>query len=172
MRPNIACCGLDCEQCDAYIATLDDDQALREKTAKLWAELNHAPSCRNISTVRAAARTGSRPCSANRSAPFAAAPCKEAWPPAATARKWKAARPWAPSLQTTRRRGNPAGLGEKTGTALPPAPLRAGPNGSRSVPCFLWKYASPLKPARRFLQDLCAEDNFLPMRIHFRKPAA
>ena len=43
MRPNIACCGLDCEQCDAYIATLHDDQALREKTAKLWAELNHAP---------------------------------------------------------------------------------------------------------------------------------
>ena len=43
MRPNIACCGLDCEQCDAYIATLHGDQALREKTAKLWAELNHAP---------------------------------------------------------------------------------------------------------------------------------
>ena len=43
MRPNIAYCGLDCEQCDAYIATLHDDQALREKTAKLWAELNHAP---------------------------------------------------------------------------------------------------------------------------------
>ena len=43
MRPNIACCGLDCEQCDAYIATLHDDQALREKTARLWAELNHAP---------------------------------------------------------------------------------------------------------------------------------
>lgn len=43
MRPNIACCGLDCEQCDAYIATLHDDQALREKTAKLWAALNHAP---------------------------------------------------------------------------------------------------------------------------------
>ena len=43
MRPNIAYCGLDCEQCDAYIATLHDDQALREKTAKLWAELNHVP---------------------------------------------------------------------------------------------------------------------------------
>ena len=43
MRPNIAYCGLDCEQCDAYIATLHDDQALREKTARLWAELNHAP---------------------------------------------------------------------------------------------------------------------------------
>ena len=43
MRPNIAYCGLDCEQCDAYIATLHDDQALREKTARLWAALNHAP---------------------------------------------------------------------------------------------------------------------------------
>ena len=39
----IAFCGLDCEQCDAYIATQNDDQALREKTAKLWAELNNAP---------------------------------------------------------------------------------------------------------------------------------
>ena len=78
MRPNIAYCGLVCEQCDAYIATLHDDQALREKTAKLWAELNHAPFCPSISTVRAAARTGPKPCSANSSAPSAAAPGKEA----------------------------------------------------------------------------------------------
>ena len=39
----IAFCGLDCEKCDAYIATVNDDQALREKTAKLWAEANQAP---------------------------------------------------------------------------------------------------------------------------------
>ena len=39
----IAYCGLDCEKCDAYLATVNDDQALREKTAKAWAELNHAP---------------------------------------------------------------------------------------------------------------------------------
>jgi hypothetical protein len=39
----IAYCGLDCEKCDAYLATIHHDQALREKTAKLWAELNHAP---------------------------------------------------------------------------------------------------------------------------------
>ena len=32
-----------CEKCDAYLATINDDQALREKTAKLWAELNQAP---------------------------------------------------------------------------------------------------------------------------------
>lgn len=43
MKNRIAFCGLDCETCDAYLATVHDDQALREKTAKLWAELNHAP---------------------------------------------------------------------------------------------------------------------------------
>ncbi len=43
MRDMIAYCGLDCEKCDAYIATINDDQALREKTAKLWTELNNAP---------------------------------------------------------------------------------------------------------------------------------
>ncbi len=43
MRDMIGYCGLDCEKCDAYLATIHDDQALREKTAKLWAELNDAP---------------------------------------------------------------------------------------------------------------------------------
>lgn len=43
MRNMIAYCGLDCEKCDAYLATINDDQALREKTAKLWAKLNNVP---------------------------------------------------------------------------------------------------------------------------------
>lgn len=43
MRNMIAYCGLDCEKCDAYLATVNDDHALREKTAKLWAKLNNAP---------------------------------------------------------------------------------------------------------------------------------
>ena len=43
MRDLSGYCGLDCETCDAYLATLHDDQALREKTAALWAELNQAP---------------------------------------------------------------------------------------------------------------------------------
>ncbi len=43
MKEMIGYCGLDCEKCDAYLATVNDDQALREKTAKLWAELNGAP---------------------------------------------------------------------------------------------------------------------------------
>ena len=40
MKRHIAICGLDCEKCDAYIATKNHDQSLREKTAKLWSELN------------------------------------------------------------------------------------------------------------------------------------
>ena len=36
----IGCCGLDCETCDARIATLSNDNALREKTAELWTKLN------------------------------------------------------------------------------------------------------------------------------------
>ena len=43
IKPLIAYCGLNCEKCDAYLATLNNDQTLREKTAKLWAELNQAP---------------------------------------------------------------------------------------------------------------------------------
>lgn len=43
VKEMIGYCGLDCEKCDAYLATVNNDQALREKTAKLWAELNNAP---------------------------------------------------------------------------------------------------------------------------------
>ena len=42
MKAMIGYCGLDCAQCDAYLATIHDDQALREKTAKAWAEANQA----------------------------------------------------------------------------------------------------------------------------------
>ena len=41
MKQLIAICGLNCEKCDSYIATKNNDQALREKTAKYWSELNH-----------------------------------------------------------------------------------------------------------------------------------
>ena len=43
MKPLIAVCGLDCQSCDARIATVTDDDKLREKTAKLWSELNGVP---------------------------------------------------------------------------------------------------------------------------------
>lgn len=40
MKNLIAYCGLDCEQCDARKATLNNDEEQRVKIAKLWSELN------------------------------------------------------------------------------------------------------------------------------------
>jgi hypothetical protein len=40
MKDYIAYCGLDCEVCDARIATVNNDDELRKKVAKLWSELN------------------------------------------------------------------------------------------------------------------------------------
>ena len=40
MNKYIAYCGLDCKTCDARIATVNNDGALRERVAKLWSELN------------------------------------------------------------------------------------------------------------------------------------
>ena len=36
----IAYCGLDCEACEAHMATVHNDDALRRKVAKEWSELN------------------------------------------------------------------------------------------------------------------------------------
>ena len=36
----IGCCGLDCEKCDARIATITNDNALHKKTAAFWTKLN------------------------------------------------------------------------------------------------------------------------------------
>ena len=43
MKDMTGYCGLDCKKCNAYIATVNDDQDLREETAKQWADLNSAP---------------------------------------------------------------------------------------------------------------------------------
>lgn len=40
MKDFIACCGLDCEICEARLATINNDNELRKKVAKLWSELN------------------------------------------------------------------------------------------------------------------------------------
>ena len=40
MNDFIAYCGLDCESCEARLATVNDDEALREKVAALWSKLN------------------------------------------------------------------------------------------------------------------------------------
>ena len=41
MKKLIAYCGLDCEKCDARIATINNDDNLRKETARKWCEMNH-----------------------------------------------------------------------------------------------------------------------------------
>lgn len=43
MKQLIACCGLDCESCDARIATVENNDELREKTAQEWSVMNNSP---------------------------------------------------------------------------------------------------------------------------------
>lgn len=41
MKEMIACCGLDCEKCEARIATINDDNNLRKKVADKWSKLSN-----------------------------------------------------------------------------------------------------------------------------------
>jgi len=43
MKELIACCGIDCENCDARIATVSNDNELREKTAQKWRLMYNVP---------------------------------------------------------------------------------------------------------------------------------
>lgn len=78
MKKLIAYCGLDCGKCDAYLATVNDDWVLREKTAKLWSELNgatirpediHCQGCRvdGVKTVFCESMCGVRQCALKKS---------------------------------------------------------------------------------------------------------
>jgi hypothetical protein len=42
MSEYVAYCGLNCETCDARTATVNNDEELRVRVAKLWSELNGA----------------------------------------------------------------------------------------------------------------------------------
>jgi len=44
MNKLIACCGLNCETCDARIATVKNDNELRRQTAEKWQKMFDAPA--------------------------------------------------------------------------------------------------------------------------------
>ena len=41
MKHLIAYCGLDCQKCEAHIATINNDDELRREVASKWSELNY-----------------------------------------------------------------------------------------------------------------------------------
>jgi hypothetical protein len=43
MHKLISCCGLNCETCDARIATIKNDDELRKATAESWQKMFNAP---------------------------------------------------------------------------------------------------------------------------------
>lgn len=45
---NKGVCGIDCEKCDCYIASVNNDDDLREKTAILWSKLNNASIAKDM----------------------------------------------------------------------------------------------------------------------------
>ena len=44
MEKLIACCGLNCETCDARIATIKNSDELRKSTAEAWGKMFNVPS--------------------------------------------------------------------------------------------------------------------------------
>ena len=42
MKEKIAFCGINCAECEAYIATINNDDELRRKTAENWSKLYKA----------------------------------------------------------------------------------------------------------------------------------
>ena len=76
MNNYTAYCGLDCGRCEARLATVNDDDALRRRVAALWSELNgveitaesiHCSGCRiptaiiSARSARARGESSSRP---------------------------------------------------------------------------------------------------------------
>lgn len=43
MKNPIACCGINCESCDAYNATIKNDDLLRKATAENWQKMFQVP---------------------------------------------------------------------------------------------------------------------------------
>lgn len=54
----IAYCGLDCKKCEAYIATINNDDELRIKVAKEWSVLNEVEITKDMINCMGCRRDG------------------------------------------------------------------------------------------------------------------
>ena len=57
MNKLIACCGINCETCEARLATIKNDDKMRVEVAKKWCEMNHTDQItpESINCVKVAA---------------------------------------------------------------------------------------------------------------------
>ncbi|MCR4911588.1 MAG: DUF3795 domain-containing protein [Bacilli bacterium] len=61
MKSNlIAYCGLNCEECEAYIATINNDDKLREKVAKEWSIANEVVIAKEMINCEGCRANGKR----------------------------------------------------------------------------------------------------------------
>ena len=103
MNQLIGCCGLDCEACNARIATVTNDSALREKTAALWTELNGVPITPEIIHCTGCRVEGPKTPFCDKLCPVHTASGRRSWTPAPTVRSGRAAPRWAASPPIRRR---------------------------------------------------------------------
>lgn len=85
MNKFIAYCGLDCEKCEARIATVNNDIQLREKVAQLWTKLNGVKITADMIHCSGCRIDGEK-------TPYCEALCpirQEVWKPAEAAVIWK-----------------------------------------------------------------------------------
>lgn len=106
MKNLVACCGLDCETCDARVATLNNDNALREKTAKLWSQLNEVPITPDMINCLGCRTEGVKTPFCDKLCPIRQCVLKRALQPAATARTGMAAPRWVRSGTAIRRQSH------------------------------------------------------------------
>lgn len=60
MKKRIACCGVDCAACDAFIATRDDNEELRRATAARWSRQLGVPVAPDYINCDGCQQTGGR----------------------------------------------------------------------------------------------------------------
>ena len=104
MKKLIAYCGLDCEKCDARTATLNNDNALREKVAKLWSEMNGVEITAEMINCEGCRADGLKTPFCDSLCPIRQCALGKAYEPAVIARRWISARLSVWLLPTTPKR--------------------------------------------------------------------
>ena len=98
----IGCCGLDCEKCDARIATLTNDNALREKTAALWTTLNGVTITTEMINCTGCRIEGAKTPFCDKLCPVHNCVREKGWIPAQTVDRWTDVQHWDKSPETVR----------------------------------------------------------------------